>query len=65
MAAEVHVSRHPLLLHRLSQLRDQAISFLVQQSELQQEATKMGVKVTQQDVDKQVEKIKKTYYKGS
>jgi uracil phosphoribosyltransferase len=24
MAAEVHVSRHPLLLHRLSQLRDQA-----------------------------------------
>jgi foldase protein PrsA len=48
-----------------TQLRDQAISFLVQQSELQQEAAKMGVTVTQKDVDKQIAKIKKTYYKGS
>lgn len=48
-----------------TQLRDQAISFLVQQNELEQEASKMGVKVTQKDVDKQVETIKKTYYKGS
>jgi len=48
-----------------TQLRDQAISFLVQQNELQQEAQKMGVTVTQKDVDKQLDTIKKTYYKGS
>ncbi|HZT94198.1 MAG TPA: peptidylprolyl isomerase [Gaiellaceae bacterium] len=47
------------------QLRDQAISFLVQTNELQQEAQKMGVTVTQQEVDKQVATIKKTYYKGN
>ena len=46
-------------------LRDSAVTFLVQQQELAQEAAKLGVKVTQQDVDKQVEQIKKTYYHGN
>jgi foldase protein PrsA len=48
-----------------TQLRDQAVTFLVQEAELQQEADKLGVKVTPSDVDKQVSLIKKTYYKGS
>lgn len=48
-----------------SSLRDSAVTFLVQQQELQQEADKLGVKVTQQDIDKQVAQIKKTYYQGS
>jgi foldase protein PrsA len=48
-----------------AQLKDQAVAFLVQQEELQQEADKLGVKVTQQDIDKQVATIRKTYYKGS
>jgi len=46
-------------------LRDSAITFLVQQEELAQEAQKLGVKVTQKDVDKQVDQITKTYYQGS
>jgi len=48
-----------------SSLRDSGVNFLVQQEELAQEAQKkLGVTVTQQDLDKQVESIKKTYYKG-
>jgi foldase protein PrsA len=46
-------------------LRDSAVTFLVQQEELSQEAKKLGVTVSQQDIDKQVEQIKKTYYQGS
>ena len=46
-------------------LRDSAVTFLVQQEELSQEADKLGVTVTQKDIDKQVSQIKKTYYKGS
>ena len=46
-------------------LRDSAVTFLVQQEELAQEAQKkLGVTVTQKDLDKQVEQIKKTYYHG-
>jgi foldase protein PrsA len=48
-----------------SSLRDSAVTFLVQQQELQQEAGKLGVSVTQQDIDKQVAQIKKTYYQGN
>ena len=48
-----------------SSLRDQAVIFLVQQEELAQEAPKLGVKVTQKDLDQQVEQIKKTSYQGS
>lgn len=46
-------------------LRDSAITFLVQQEELAQEAQKLGVSVSQKDVDKQVDQITKTYYQGS
>ena len=48
-----------------TQLRDQAVTFLVQEQELQQEGKKMGISISQQDIDKQVNLIKKTYYKGS
>ncbi len=48
-----------------SQVRDAAVTFLVQQEELSQEAQKLGVTVTQKDVDKQVDQIKKMYYQGS
>jgi foldase protein PrsA len=48
-----------------SSLRDSAVIFLVQQEELTEEAKKLGVTVTQKDIDKQVEQIKKTYYQGS
>jgi parvulin-like peptidyl-prolyl isomerase len=47
-----------------TQLRDQAVTFLVQQEELTQEAKKLGVSVTQTDIEKQVEQIQKTYYKN-
>jgi foldase protein PrsA len=47
-----------------SSLRDSAVTFLVQQEELTQEAKKLGVTVTQKDIDKQVEQIKKMYYQG-
>jgi foldase protein PrsA len=46
-------------------LRDSLVTFLVQQEELQQEADKLGVSVTQKDVDKQLDQIKQTYYQGS
>jgi parvulin-like peptidyl-prolyl isomerase len=48
-----------------TQLRDQAVTFLVQQEELSQEAKKLGVSVTNADVAKQVAQIQKTYYKNS
>lgn len=48
-----------------TQLRDQAVTFLVQEQELQQEGKKLGVSVSQTDIDQQVALIKKTYYKGS
>jgi foldase protein PrsA len=48
-----------------SSLRDSAVTFLVQQEELAQEAKKLGVTVTQKDIDKQVAQITKQYYQGS
>jgi foldase protein PrsA len=47
-----------------SSLRGSAVTFLVQQEEMTQEAKKLGVTVTQKDIDKQVQQIKQTYYKG-
>jgi foldase protein PrsA len=44
-----------------TQLRDQAVSFLVQEDELQQEGKKLGVTVTQKDVDARLAQIKKSY----
>jgi foldase protein PrsA len=48
-----------------TQLRDQAVTYLVQEEELQQEADKLGVKVSQKDVEDRLALIKKTYYHGS
>src|SRR5262249_14365572 len=48
-----------------TQLRDQAVTFLVQEEELQQQADKLGVKVSQKDVEDRLALIKKTYYHGS
>jgi foldase protein PrsA len=48
-----------------SQLRDQAVTFLVQEEELTQEAEKLGVSVSQKDLDKRVALIKTTYYHGN
>ena len=48
-----------------SSIRNSAVTFLVQQEELAQEAQKLGVTVTQQDLDKQVEQIKKVSFQGS
>jgi foldase protein PrsA len=48
-----------------SSLRDSAVTFLVQQEELRQEAQKLGITVTQKDLDNQLQQIKKTYYQGS
>jgi foldase protein PrsA len=44
-----------------TQLRDQAVSFLVQEDELQQEGKKLGVSVSQKDVDARLAQIKKSY----
>ena len=44
-----------------NQLRDQAVSFLVQEDELQQEGKKLGVTVSQKDVEARLAQIKKSY----
>ncbi len=46
-------------------LRDRAIGYLVQVSELQQEATKLGVKVTNGDINAYIQSIVKLHYGGS
>jgi foldase protein PrsA len=48
-----------------TQLRDQAVTFLVQEEELAEEGKKLGVTVTQKDLDARLALIKKSYYKGS
>jgi peptidyl-prolyl cis-trans isomerase C len=45
-------------------LQTQAITFLVQRSEFAQEADKMGIKVTDQQVEDRLAQIKKQYFKG-
>ena len=47
-----------------AQLRDQAVSYLVNEQELQQEAQKLGVSVSDQDVTKYLDTVKQTYYHG-
>jgi foldase protein PrsA len=44
-----------------TQLRDQAVGFLVQNDELQQEGQKLGVTVSQKDIDARLAQIKKSY----
>jgi foldase protein PrsA len=48
-----------------TQLRDQAVTFLVNAEEYQEEGQKLGVTVSQKDVDKQVALIEKTRFSGS
>ena len=47
------------------QLKGQAITFLVQQAEVEEEASKLGVSVSDSDVDKEIERYKKQFYGGS
>ena len=46
-------------------LRDQAVAFLVNNEEARQEAQKLGVSVTQQDLNKQVSLIEQSKFNGS
>ena len=46
-------------------LKNQAVQYLVQRAEFAQEASKLGVKVTDKDVDKRLGEIKKQYFGGS
>jgi foldase protein PrsA len=46
-------------------LRDSAVSFLVQQVELTQEAQKLGVTVTQKDIDQMLKQITQASFQGS
>jgi foldase protein PrsA len=48
-----------------TQLKDSAVSYLVSEAELQQEAQKLGVTVTKKQIDTRLALIKKTYYGGS
>jgi parvulin-like peptidyl-prolyl isomerase len=46
-------------------LKNQAVAYLVQREEFQQEADKLGVKVSDADVEKRLKQIKKQYFGGS
>src|SRR4051812_49880868 len=46
-------------------LKNQAVQYLVQRVEFQQEADKLGVTVSDSEIDKRLEKIKKQYFGGS
>jgi parvulin-like peptidyl-prolyl isomerase len=46
-------------------LKGQAIGFLLQRAEFEQEAKKRGVDVTDEQVDKRIEQLKKQFYGGS
>ena len=46
-------------------LKNQAVAYLVQREEFQQEADKLGVKVSDPDVEKRLKQIKKQYFGGS
>jgi foldase protein PrsA len=46
-------------------LQDQAMQYLVQESELQQKADDMGVKITDADVNARLKSIKQQYFGGS
>jgi foldase protein PrsA len=46
-------------------LQDQAMQYLVQQSELEQKGKELGIEVTDKDVDARLAQIKKQYFGGS
>ncbi len=45
-------------------LKNQAVQFLVQRAQFEQEAEELGVDVSDEDVDKRLEQIKKQYFGG-
>jgi parvulin-like peptidyl-prolyl isomerase len=47
------------------QLKGQAVTFLIQRAEFAQEADAMGIKITDDKVNKRIEQLKKQYYGGS
>ena len=47
------------------QLKSQAIAFLTQRAEYAQEADAMGIKISDSDIDKRIQEIKKQYYGNS
>ena len=47
------------------QLKGQAVTFLVQQAEVEEQANSLGVDVTEKDVDKEIARYKKQFYGGS
>ena len=47
------------------QLEDQAMQYLVQQDELEQEAKKLGITITTKDVDDRLKKLKQQYFHGN
>src|SRR5262249_6270927 len=47
------------------QLKGQAITFLVQQSEVEEQAKKLGVDISDDKVNKEIERYKKQFYGGS
>ena len=47
------------------QLKGQAVTFLIQRAEFEQEAKDLGIKVTDSDVDKRIEQLKKQFYGGN
>jgi parvulin-like peptidyl-prolyl isomerase len=47
------------------QLKGQAIVYLIQRAEYQQEADAMGIKISDSDIDKRIEQLKKQYYGNS
>jgi parvulin-like peptidyl-prolyl isomerase len=47
------------------QLKGQAITFLIQRAEFEQEAKDLGIKITDADVDKRIDQLKKQFYGGS
>jgi len=47
------------------QLKGQAVTFLIQRAEFAQEADAMGIKITDDKVNKRIEQLKKQFYGGS
>src|SRR5256885_11585382 len=47
------------------QLKGQAVTFLIQRAEFEQEAETMGIKITDDKVNKRIAQLKKQFYGGS
>jgi parvulin-like peptidyl-prolyl isomerase len=47
------------------QLKGQAITFLIQRAEFEQEAQDLGIKISDADVNKRIDQLKKQFYGGS